>query len=377
MDELTLQKLRTALQHSPQGADSETRDILGLLEAMQHNLAMAEFLPDGTFVDANDRFLALFGYQKQELVGKHHHQIWVPEEVAAGQYDALWQRLCQGEAVEGEYRRVRHDGSSIYIQAHYNPLLDEEGRPYKLVKFATDISDTKLRLHEDFGKLAALNRTQAVIEFAPDGSILWANDNFLQLMGYTLESLRGKHHRIFCRDSESNGPEYTEFWQRLHQGEQHHGEFLRLNSKGQPVWLQAIYSPLYAPDGRLNKIVKFASDITAVKRKSQRGRRQGRRHCPLARGDRVRHGRATSCGLTTTSCNSPATRWQKSSAPITAFLSNATKQKVPPTAASGKNWAAVNLIAANTCGWASRGIASGSRRRTTRFLTSMASPSKW
>lgn len=269
MDELTLQKLRTALQHSPQGADSETRDILGLLEAMQHNLAMAEFLPDGTFVDANDRFLALFGYQKQELVGKHHHQIWVPEEVAAGQYDALWQRLCQGEAVEGEYRRVRHDGSSIYIQAHYNPLLDEEGRPYKLVKFATDISDTKLRLHEDFGKLAALNRTQAVIEFAPDGSILWANDNFLQLMGYTLESLRGKHHRIFCRDSESNGPEYTEFWQRLHQGEQHHGEFLRLNSKGQPVWLQAIYSPLYAPDGRLNKIVKFASDITAVKRKSQ------------------------------------------------------------------------------------------------------------
>lgn len=268
MDNATLLKLRAALQHADYGHDGALQDIVGLLEAMHHNLAMAEFLPDGTFVDANEHFLRLFGYSKQELVGQHHHQIWVPEEVDAGKYDALWQRLCSGEAVDGEYQRLRRDGSSIYIQAHYNPLLDTAGKPYKLVKFATDISATKLRLHEDFGKLAALDRTQAVIEFAPDGSILWANDNFLQLMGYTLDGLRGKPHRILCRDADVQSPDYAQFWQALQQGQQQHGEFLRQNSKGQPVWLQAIYSPLYTPDGRLNKIVKFASDITAVKRKS-------------------------------------------------------------------------------------------------------------
>ena len=268
MHDATLTTLRHALHQTGLDSNREIQDIIGLLAAMHVNLAMAEFSPDGTFLDANPKFLAMFGYSREQLLGEHHHRIWTDEDVEAGKYDALWQRLCHGEPVEGEYRRRRQDGSSVYIQAHYNPLCDQNGQPYKLVKFATDISDTKLRLHEDFGKLQALNRTQAIIEFAPDGTVLTANDNFLQLMGYTLDGIRGQHHRIFCPASETGSTEYKTFWDKLRNGEQHHGEFMRLTSKGQPVWLQAIYSPLYAPDGRLYKIVKFASDVTDVKRKS-------------------------------------------------------------------------------------------------------------
>lgn len=265
MHNSTLTILRDALHQTGLDSNREIQDIVGLLAAMHVNLAMAEFSPDGTFLDANPKFLAMFGYSREQLLGQHHHRIWSDEDVEAGKYDALWQRLCQGEPVSGEYHRRRQDGSSVYIQAHYNPLCDQNGQPYKLVKFATDISDTKLRLHEDFGKLQALNRTQAIIEFAPDGTVITANDNFLQLMGYTLDEIHGEHHRMFVERDEAGGAAYRSFWQKLGRGEFNRGEYLRFGKDGRRVWIQASYNPILDLEGQPVKVVKYCTDITASK----------------------------------------------------------------------------------------------------------------
>lgn len=235
------------------------------LAALDLSQAVIEFRLDGTILNANANFLKTVGYSLAEIKGQHHRMFVDPAERDSEAYRAFWAELGKGEFKSAEFRRIAKDGREIWLQATYNPILNRFGRPIKVVKFATDITAQKLRNADYEGKIAAIEKSQAVIEFALDGTILDANANFLNTVGYTIEEIRGKHHRMFVEPAERDSAGYRSFWERLGRGAFQSGEYRRITKSGREFWLQATYNPILGPSGKPIKVVKFASDITAEK----------------------------------------------------------------------------------------------------------------
>jgi methyl-accepting chemotaxis protein len=240
-------------------------DLLAVYQALDKVQAIIEFDLDGTVVSANENFLRIFGYELDEVIGKHHRIFCEPSYAESDEYVDFWRKLGRGEFDAGEFKRLAKDGKEIWLQSSYNPVFDKDGEPIRVVKFATDITAAKLQNAEFEGKVRAINRAQAVIEFELDGTVIAANEIFLDTFGYTLDEIVGKHHRIFCDPEYVKTPEYTAFWQKLSRGEYDAGEFKRLAKGGEAIWLQATYNPIFDVDGRPFKVVKFASNVTAAK----------------------------------------------------------------------------------------------------------------
>lgn len=242
------------------------------LEAMSAAIskvqAVIEFNLDGTIITANENFCGATGYSLEEIKGRHHRMFCDPAVSNSLEYARFWEKLGRGEFETGEYRRFGKGGREIWIQASYNPVLDEKGKPYKVVKFATDVTQNKLKNAEFESKLSAVSKVQAVIEFNLDGSIIIANDNFLGALGYTLDEIKGKHHRMFCEPAYTNTHEYRSFWDKLNRGEFDTGEYKRITKSGKEIWIQASYNPVFDMSGKVTKVVKFAVDITATKMKN-------------------------------------------------------------------------------------------------------------
>ena len=235
----------------------------GQLEALHRSQAVIEFALDGTILTANANFLDAVGYRLDEVEGRHHSLFVDPAERAGAEYRGFWDRLGRGEFASGEFRRIAKGGREIWIQATYNPIRDRDGVPTKVVKFATDITERKLRTADATGQLAAVNRSQAVIEFAPDATVLSANANFLSAVGYTIEEVRGRPHAMFVEPGYARSADYAAFWDKLRGGAFAAGMFQRYGKGGRSVWIQASYNPIFDPAGRLTKIVKYATDVTA------------------------------------------------------------------------------------------------------------------
>ena len=232
------------------------------LDAIHRSQAVIEFEMDGKIVSANDHFLDAFGYTADELVGRHHSMLVDPAYARSMDYRAFWDRLNRGEHVAAQFDRVGKGGRTIWIQASYNPILDEDGRPTRVVKFATDITQQKL-LNADFqGQIGAIHKSQAVIEFTMDGTILTANENFLDAMGYALAEVKGRHHSMFVEPGHAGTDAYREFWAALNRGEYASGEFRRLGKGGREVWLQASYNAILDLQGVPRKVVKYATDVS-------------------------------------------------------------------------------------------------------------------
>lgn len=240
-------------------------EATSILAAIHRVQAVIELGLDGTILNANRNFLDAVGYTLDEIVGQHHRMFCTPEFVASESYRSLWARLAEGRPEAGEYMRVRKDGRHVWLQASYNPVLGEDGKPVKVIKFATDVTEAKRRNAEFAGKLAALDRSQAIIEFDLNGRILDANDIFLHSLGYAREEVVGQHHRMFCDPSFARSPEYAAFWERLARGEFNSGEFRRISKQGKDVWILASYNPIFDADGKPYKVVKLASDVTQQK----------------------------------------------------------------------------------------------------------------
>jgi len=237
-------------------------DLLAVYQALDRVQAIIEFELDGTVVSANENFLSIFGYEHDEVVGKHHRMFCDPDYVESDAYKEFWKKLGRGEFHAAEFKRLGKGGKEIWLQASYNPVFDEDGKPIRIVKFATDVTASKLQIAEFEGKIRAINRAQAVIEFELDGTVITANENFLKIFGYNLNEVVGKHHRMFCDPGYAESPEYARFWQKLGRGEYEADEFKRLTKDGAEVWLQASYNPIFDMEGRPLKVVKFAADIT-------------------------------------------------------------------------------------------------------------------
>ncbi len=241
-------------------ANSQSKAIVDALDRSQ---AIIRFEPDGTIKEANQRFLDVVGYSRAEVVG-HHHRMFVPEALAkSDDYRQFWRRLARGEFQSGLFKRVSKTGGLVWLQASYNPIFGRDGKtPIEVVKFATDVTDTTLEYAELQGQIAAINRSQAVIHFATDGQILWANDNFLKACDYTLKELVGQHHKIFVTQKEAQSEDYRRFWKSLAAGKIQSGQFQRIRKDGSSLWLEASYNPIFDPDGAVIKVIKYGVDVT-------------------------------------------------------------------------------------------------------------------
>ncbi len=239
-----------------------------VLNAINQSQSLVEFDLDGNVLHANDNFLRTMGYSLEELKGMHHRQFCSAEFAASEEYRALWAGLKSGHADGGEYMRFTKSGAPIWLQASYNPVAGEDGVPFKVVKVASDISAAKLRTADFEGKLQAVERVQASIEFDLTGRILHANDNFLKALGYSLDEVVGQHHRIFCHTEFAHSAEYAMFWERLGRGEFNAGEYRRIDKHGKDVWILASYNPIFDAAGKAIKVIKYATDITAQKERN-------------------------------------------------------------------------------------------------------------
>lgn len=247
------------------GAKLANAEYEGKVNAISRAQAVIEFDLEGNILTANKNFLDVTGYTLDEIKGQHHRLFCEPDHARSPAYKQFWQKLGRGEFDAGEYKRLGKGGKEIWIQATYNPIFDLGGNPVKVVKFATDVTAAKLKATEAEGKVTAIGRAQAVIEFDLQGHILWANDNFLKTVDYTLDEIRGKHHRIFCAPGQAQTEAYSEFWHKLGRGEFDSGEYKRVAKGGRELWLQATYNPIFDMEGRPMKVVKFATEITQMK----------------------------------------------------------------------------------------------------------------
>ncbi|WP_370004801.1 methyl-accepting chemotaxis protein [Pseudomonas sp. N2-3-1-14] len=234
-----------------------------LLDAIERSMAVIEFDLQGTVLRANENFLKTMSYRAEQIAGQPHRMFCTPAFTRSAEYNQLWTQLRNGQFQSGTFERVGGDGQSVWLEASYNPVRDHTGQVIKVVKYAMDVTPRLEAESEANAKLGAIDRAMAVIEFNLDGTIITANANFLQRMGYSLAQIQGKHHRLFCKPDLANSSTYSEFWKRLNQGELFNGQFERIDKNGQTVWLEANYNPVYDASGRLCKVVKFASDITA------------------------------------------------------------------------------------------------------------------
>ncbi|OSQ32501.1 PAS domain-containing methyl-accepting chemotaxis protein [Thalassospira sp. MCCC 1A03138] len=240
-------------------------DDAHIVEAIKRSQGTIEFTLDGKILDANENFLSLMGYSLSEVRGKHH-SMFVDEQYAQGlDYKEFWEKLRAGKFFTAEFQRFGKGGKEIWIQATYNPVLNHRGVPYKVFKVATDVTEKKLQAADYAGQIEAIGKSQAVIEFAMDGTILTANRNFLSAMGYDLSEVQGKHHSIFVAPDYAKSPEYADFWTKLRNGQYMAAEYQRFGKGGREVWIQASYNPIMDMAGHPFKVVKYATDITRDK----------------------------------------------------------------------------------------------------------------
>ena len=241
---------------------TDKADLLGQIDAIHKSQAVIEFDLNGHILTANQNFLDTMGYALDEIQGQHHRMFIAPQERGSAQYAAFWERLGQGAHDSGRYRRIRKDGSDVWLQASYNPIFDRRGQPLKVIKYATDITEQQHRQADSEGQLEAISKVQAIIEFEPDGTIVRANDLFLNAVGYRADEVLGRHHSMFVPADEARSTAYKDFWRRLRNGEHDTGQYMRLGKGGRQVWIEASYNPIFDAQGRPFKVVKFATDIT-------------------------------------------------------------------------------------------------------------------
>jgi len=248
----------------------KTTQSLAEASSIRRWQAVIEFDLDGTILEANDIFLRTVGYERAEVVGKHHSIFVPPEERASVAYQGFWRDLRSGKAFQAEFARVTKTGSRIWLQATYTPICGTDGsKPFKVIKYATDITAMKAMVSNAEGQIAAIQKAQAVIEFDLDGTIRDANENFLKTLGYTLAEIKGRKHDIFVAPAERGSEAYRQFWAKLARGEHDENQYLRIGKGGREVWIQASYNPILDPFGKAYKVVKYATDITASKQAAE------------------------------------------------------------------------------------------------------------
>jgi methyl-accepting chemotaxis protein len=238
------------------------QDLNGQAAAINKVMGVIEFKPDGTIIKINENFLKVVGYAENEVIGQHHRMFVDSSYVASAEYQQFWRKLARGEFDQGQYKRIAKGNREVWLEASYNPIFDGEGKVYKVVKYATDITDRKYQEIDSAGQLAAINKSQGTIELGLDGKVLTANPIFLGVLGYTLDEAVGQYHHAFVSPEYAKSQDYKDFWAKLNRGEFVSGRFQRIGKGGKIIWLEASYNPILDANGKPYKVVKYATDIT-------------------------------------------------------------------------------------------------------------------
>ncbi|MFM4720390.1 methyl-accepting chemotaxis protein [Aeromonas bivalvium] len=260
----------------------ETARVAGLdafEQAIQSQAPYIQFTPDGIVTFVNDRFLAIVGYGRDEVLGQHHSTLCFPDDVKTRDYEVLWQDLRKGTFRSGRFIRQAKSGQAVWLEATYFPIV-VEGKVVRVAKVASDVTQQQSSLERSQALLAALDKSLAVIDFEPDGTVITANQNFLHCFGYRLEEVAGQHHRLFCDDDFYR--QHPHFWRDLGAGTIQSGLFMRLGHQGQKIWLEATYNPIFNHEGKVVKIIKLASDITERVEQALSVREAAKKACAIA-----------------------------------------------------------------------------------------------
>lgn len=219
----------------------------------------------GNIVSVNEKFLKVSKYPKNELIGYGHNTTRHPD-MPKDVFRQMWATIGRGDIFRGVVKNRAKDGTPYYVDAVIAPFVDKKtGKPRKYLGVRYDITEAEIARQNMEGILSGINRSYAMIEFTLDGTVLTANENFLKTMGYTLEEIRGQHHRMFCDPAYTITAEYRAFWERLGRGEFDSGVYRRRGKGGKEVWIQASYCPVLDEVGRPVKVVKLATDISGEK----------------------------------------------------------------------------------------------------------------
>ena len=216
----------------------------------------------GDILSINEKFIEVSKYRRDELIGQPHSTTRHPD-MPRDVFKKLWQTIGRGEIFRGVIKNRAKDGTPYYVDAVIAPILGDNGKPSRYLGVRYDITEAEIERQNAQGTLLAFNAVSAHIEFDPQGNVVSANQNFLDLMGYRIEEIVGKHHRIFMDPAQATLPAYADFWRDLGQGRAQNDVFKRVNRAGQPVWIRGIYAPIRDEMGRVTKVVKIASDVTA------------------------------------------------------------------------------------------------------------------
>lgn len=244
-----------------------------VLDAISRATAMLEFSMDGVILAANDCYLRILGKPLDQVLGRQRGTLLHPDDVDPAARDRFWETLRAGGSVHGEFRCLSIDFQEIWLRTSFAPVFGPGGQPVSVVEVATDITGERRHADNHRHMLEAISRSTAMIEFALDGTVLFANPAYLAIMGYSEAEIRGRSHRIFLSANDFVQSDYDGFWRRLRSGEFVQSEFHRLGKGGRSVWLQASYNPVLGPDGTPTRIMKIATDITeAVERRHEMAR---------------------------------------------------------------------------------------------------------
>ncbi len=244
-----------------------TASVNAFIDSLKNTVPYIEFTPKGNVIYANGLLLDSFGYKLEEVQDKHHSLLCFPEDVEKKEYRQLWQSLSDGKSTNGTFIRKDKAGKAVWLEATYFPII-KDGKVERVAKVASDVTEEQMELERNQALLKALDKSLAVIDFTPDGTVTRANSNFLRCFGYSLNEVIGKHHRQFCDDEfYHNNPN---FWRDLTTGKIQRGLFKRRDKHGQTIWLEATYNPIYNHENKVVKIIKLASDITDRVEKAER-----------------------------------------------------------------------------------------------------------
>lgn len=241
---------------------AEYLESKGIIDALSRAYATISFNMDGSITSANDNFLAAVGYTRDEIIGKHHRLFVHPDDASSSKYTEFWQDLNNGRFTSGIVKRMNKSGKEIWLQCTYNPILNQDGKPIKVIKFASDITADMMRNADYKGQIDAISKSQAVISFDLNGNIIEANDLFLDSVGYQLGEIIGKHHRMFVAANEAESDDYKAFWDNLRAGKFFKGRFKRITKNKNEIWLQATYNPIFDLNGKPTKVIKYAANVT-------------------------------------------------------------------------------------------------------------------
>lgn len=253
-----------ALEESMAKQQDAIEEMNARVDIMNTTSIVSEADRKGDIISMNDKFCEISKYSRQELVG-HGHNIVRHPDMPKEVFKQMWHTIGQGNIFRGVIKNRAKDGTPYYVDAVIKPIIGPDGKPKKYLGVRYDITEYEVARHNMKGIVDAIDKSYATAEFDLNGNILTANRFFLKAMGYSLDELKGKHHRIFVDPSHSGSSEYRAFWEKLGRGEHDADQYRYLAQSGQAVWFQAGYTPVMDEVGRPFKVIMLATEITEQK----------------------------------------------------------------------------------------------------------------